>query len=79
MSRYVVRITPSDVGRRVSVRTRTHSTPSATDTVGILRTWTGGRLHVERRDGTLVELPEADVLAARVVPDAPPPRRRGYP
>lgn len=72
--RYVVRISPADIGRRVSVRARTHTHPSATDTVGVLRSWENDTLVVERRDGTLARIPEADLLAARVVPD-PPPRR----
>lgn len=73
--RYAIRITAADVGRRVSVRARTHSHPPATDTVGILRAW-DDTLVVERRDGTLARIPESDVLAARVVPDAPPRRPR---
>lgn len=77
--RYVVRIDPTDVGRRVTVRARTHAQPPATDTVGILRSWDAGVLTVERRDGTLAHIPEADLLAARVVPAAPQGRPRGYP
>lgn len=76
-ARYVVRISPADVGRRVSIRARTHAQPPATDTVGVLHAWQDGWLQVERRDGTVVRLPEVDLLAARVVPDAPPPRHRG--
>jgi hypothetical protein len=71
-ARYIVRITPADVGRRVTIRARTHAgphEPSATDTVGILRSWADGLLRVERRDGTVVEIPEADLLAARVIPE----------
>lgn len=74
--RLVVRISPADVGRRVSVRVRTHAQPPATDTVGVLRAWEEGTLVVERRDGTLARLAETDLVAARVVPDAPPRRRR---
>lgn len=72
--RYAIRITAADVGRRVSVRARTHSHPPATDTVGTLRAWEDATLVIERRDGTLAHLPERDLLAARVVPDAPPRR-----
>lgn len=72
--RYAIRITAADVGRRVSVRARTHSQPPATDTVGILRAWEDATLVVERRDGSLAHLPERDLLAARVVPDGPPRR-----
>jgi hypothetical protein len=77
-ARLVVRITPADVGRRISARTRLEApagSPSTTDTLGYLRSWNDGVLTVERRDGTRVTLREADLLAARVVPD-PPPRRR---
>jgi GNAT superfamily N-acetyltransferase len=38
------------------------------DVVGVLRSWEpGGTLVVERRDGTAVELAEADLVAAKVV------------
>ena len=71
-SRYVVRITPSDVGHRVTIRFRRADAavgePSTSDVVGLLRSWSNGRLVVERRDGTLVELAERDLLAARVIP-----------
>lgn len=76
--RYVVRITPADVGSRVSVRARIPAgpgEPSSTDTLGHLRSWRDGVLAVERRDGTMAEIREADLLAGRVVPPAPP--RRG--
>lgn len=75
-SRLVVRITPEDVGSRVSVRSRTHAPedqPSATDTIGWLRAWQGGELEIQRRDGEVVRVPEADLLAGRTVP--PPPSR----
>lgn len=82
-ARYVVRITPADVGRRVSVRSRLpapsgpdpevgHS-PTTTDTLGYLRVWREGILEIERRDGTVRRIAEDDLLAARVVP--PPPAR----
>ena len=73
--RYVVRITPADVGSRVSIRSRTHSQPPATDTVGLLVGWEGGVVTVERRDGTKVQLHEADLLAGKTIP-APPSRNR---
>lgn len=68
--RYVVRISPADVGQRVTVRSRTHAPagePSTTDTVGVLRSWSGGLLHIERRDGTLAAVAEADLVAARAI------------
>lgn len=74
--RYVVRITAQDVGRRVSVRSRLRGEAyGSTDTVGRLESWEAGRLAIERRDGTLVEVAEEDLLAARVIPGEPP--RRG--
>ena len=41
-----VRITPADVGRRVTVRHRTDD-GRLTDVVGLLRSWAGGALVVE--------------------------------
>jgi len=43
------------------------------DVVGVLESWQDGVLTVRRRDGTLVEVEEAAMVAAKVVPD--PPRR----
>jgi hypothetical protein len=75
-ARYVVRITPDDVGRRVSVRARIRSRPgqaSTTDTLGYLRSWSDGTLVIERGDGARVEISETDLLAGRPIP--PPPSR----
>lgn len=77
--RLVVRITPDDVGRRVSIRSRLEAAgggPSTTDTVGRLVDWTDGVLTVQRRDGSPVSLPIGDVLAARVIPEPPVNRPR---
>ena len=80
MSAYLtVRITPADVGKRVSVRTLTgagETDARFTDTVGTLTAWEGGTLSVTRRDGQLVRLAESSLVAGKVVPQAPP-RRRG--
>jgi hypothetical protein len=70
----VVRISPDDVGRRVSVRHR-HDASTLTDVVGRLASWDAQVLRIERRDGTFTEVREADVVAAKVVPDPPAPRR----
>ena len=73
-----VRIGPSDVGSRVTVR---HALPdpgdgpSTSDVVGVLESWTDGVLAVRRRDGTLTEVDEVALVAAKVIPPAPPPRR----
>jgi hypothetical protein len=76
-ARYEIRITPDDVGRRVSVRARIPAAPgqpSTTDTLGVLRSWEEGVLRIERRDGSTVEIAHADLLAGRIIP--PPPARR---
>jgi hypothetical protein len=76
-ARYVIRIAPTDVGKRVSVRARIAASPGApstTDTLGMLRSWEEGLLRIERRDGTTAEIAEGDLLAGRLVP--PPPTRR---
>ncbi|MGH8898903.1 MAG: hypothetical protein ACRDZ4_18250 [Egibacteraceae bacterium] len=68
--RYVVSISPGDVGKRVTVRSRTHAPPgepSTTDTVGVLCSWSAGILHIERRDGTVAVIAEVDLLAARAI------------
>ncbi|MCE7083429.1 GNAT family N-acetyltransferase [Streptomyces sp. ST2-7A] len=79
--RLEVRITPDDLGKRVSVRSLVD--PAApgggfTDTLGVLTSWTGGVITITRRDGTPVELVEGAVVAGKVVPPAPA-RRRGVP
>ena len=77
----VVHITSADVGRRVSVRSRIPATsggPSTTDTVGRLLRWDGGKLQIERRDGTIATLREAELLAGKIISDTPPARRSGY-
>ena len=76
MTRYSVRITPDDVGSRVSLRLRTHGDPPLTDVVGLLRSWTSGVLSVERRNGTTVTVPADDLVAGKVLP--PPPTRSGH-
>jgi N-acetylglutamate synthase len=77
-ARYVVRITPGDVGKRVTVRSRIAGRPGqpgATDTVGILRAWQGGALDIEQRDGTIRTIAERDLLAAKVVDPPSTPAR----
>ena len=75
MSTYKIRITPADVGVRVSVRARTHADPPMTDAVGWLRSWTEGILAIERRDGSTALVAEADLIAGKVLP--PPQTRSG--
>ncbi|GGX06350.1 GNAT family N-acetyltransferase [Streptomyces chryseus] len=77
--RLEVRISPDDVGKRVSVR-RVGGTgaPGAkfTDTVGVLTSWDSGVLSITRRDGESVRIAESTLVAGKVVPSAPA-RRRG--
>ncbi|TDD68567.1 hypothetical protein E1293_36835 [Actinomadura darangshiensis] len=74
-ARLVVSISHADVGQRISLRRRL-PTGEYSDVVGVLESWSGGALTVRRRDGELVEVPEAIMVAAKVVPPQPPPRRR---
>ncbi|MEV8531195.1 GNAT family N-acetyltransferase [Streptomyces sp. NPDC051211] len=74
-----IRITPADVGKRVSVR-RTVSAgeggPGFTDVVGVLVSWTDGVLLITRKSGETVRIAESSLVAGKVVPSAPA-RRRG--
>ena len=77
--RLELRLTAADVGKRVSVRRLTpEGAPGAkfTDTVGVLTSWTEGVLHITRRDGEQVQIPESSLVAGKVAPPAPA-RRRG--
>lgn len=77
-----VQITPDDVGSRVSVRSRHHGDadgPSMTDAVGDLVEWADGYLHIRRRGGTVAVVAEGDLLAGKVLPEAPPRRPQRYP
>ncbi|MCQ0023841.1 GNAT family N-acetyltransferase [Streptomyces somaliensis DSM 40738] len=77
--RLEVRITPSDVGKRVSVRRSGDPGAEAgtfTDTVGVLTSWADGVLMITRRTGETVRVAERTLVAGKVVPAAPA-RRRG--
>ncbi|MFE4640839.1 GNAT family N-acetyltransferase [Streptomyces sp. NPDC056730] len=77
--RLEVRLTRADVGKRVSVRQLTGSGAGGekfTDTVGVLTSWDGDVLLITRRTGESVRVPEAALVAGKVVPAAPA-RRRG--
>jgi hypothetical protein len=73
-ARLVVSITPADVGRRISLRRRL-PTGEYSDVVGTLESWSAGTLRVRRRTGEVVEVPQEIMVAAKVVPPQPPPRR----
>lgn len=72
-ARLRVRITPDDVGSRVSIRLRDDG--GYTDVVGHLESWADGQLRVRRRDGEVATLSEGEIVAGKVVPPAPPKRR----
>ncbi|MGW6401120.1 GNAT family N-acetyltransferase [Streptomyces sp. NPDC055134] len=77
--RLELRLTASDVGKRVSVRRLTEvGSPGAkfTDTVGVLTSWNDGVLLITKRGGEQVRIPESTLVAGKVVPAAPA-RRRG--
>ena len=76
-ARLVVRVTPDDVGSRVSLRLR-HDATTLTDVVGQLESWEGDELAVRRRDGQVVRVRAADLVAGKVVPE-PPVRRSTTP
>lgn len=69
-ARLVIAITSADVGARITTRRR--DPEGFRDAVGILESWDGGVLRVRKRDGTLVEIAEEMLVAAKVVPAAPP-------
>ncbi|MFD4861383.1 GNAT family N-acetyltransferase [Streptomyces atratus] len=74
-----VRITPADVGKRVSVRRTTErgsQGPKFTDTVGVLTSWDSGVLSVTTKSGDVVRIADSTLVAGKVVPAAPA-RRRG--
>ncbi|MFI6145049.1 GNAT family N-acetyltransferase [Streptomyces sp. NPDC051109] len=74
-----IRITPADVGKRVSVRRvedGSGEAPSFTDTVGVLTSWDQGVLTITRKSGESVHISESSLVAGKIVPPAPA-RRRG--
>ncbi|PVC80919.1 GNAT family N-acetyltransferase [Streptomyces sp. CS131] len=77
--RLEVRITPADVGKRVSVRRRTNSGGTGeefTDAVGVLTSWNDGVVSITQKSGETVHIVESSLVAGKVVPAAPA-RRRG--
>lgn len=69
----VVRITPDDVGHRVTVRRRVTDggAPTTSDVVGTLLAHDGERLVVRRRDGGRVRMAVATLVAGRTIPPRP--------
>ncbi|MFD3414316.1 GNAT family N-acetyltransferase [Streptomyces cyaneofuscatus] len=77
--RLEVRITPADVGKRVSVRRRSERGGAGaefTDTVGVLTSWDEGVVAITSKSGESVHIVESALVAGKVVPAAPA-RRRG--
>ncbi|WP_328905672.1 GNAT family N-acetyltransferase [Streptomyces sp. NBC_00234] len=77
--RLEVRITPADVGKRVSVRRRSANADAGlkfTDTVGVLTSWDDNVLSITPKSGETVHIAESSLVAGKVVPSAPA-RRRG--
>ena len=75
-ARHVHRVTPADVGERVSVRrVLDREQREVGDVIGPLLSYDDGVLVVDGRDGR-TRIAEQDVLASRVVPPPPPPRAR---
>lgn len=77
--RLEVRITPADVGKRISVRSLVKggsSDAKFTDTVGVLTSWDAGVLLITRRTGESVRISESVLVSGKTVPAAPA-RRRG--
>jgi len=67
-----VRVTPADVGRRITLRHRVEPEHPGdgrfSDVVGVLRSWSGeGLLELVRRDGEVRVVRADDVVAAKVV------------
>ncbi|CAN5202117.1 hypothetical protein BH23ACT9_BH23ACT9_00780 [soil metagenome] len=79
-ARYVIHITPADVGQRVSIRSwladaaERDEGPYHTDALGTLESWDDGWLSIRRRDGSLVTVDEALMVAGKLLP--PPPATR---
>jgi hypothetical protein len=69
-ARLTVAVTKADVGARITTRRRVPG--GFRDAVGILESWDSGVLRVRKKDGTLVEIVEDELVAAKVVPAAPP-------
>ena len=72
--RYVRDVGPGDSGVRVSLR-RTLAEGGYGDVLGDLLSWDDAVVRVRRRDGSVVEVDPATVVAAKRVPPAPERRR----
>jgi hypothetical protein len=81
----VVAIDAGSIGSRVSVRyLLSGNSPHdpdvlMTDVVGVLEAWSEDMARIRRASGESVEVPVARIVAAKVVPPAPPRRPRTAP
>ncbi|MFG2710125.1 GNAT family N-acetyltransferase [Streptomyces goshikiensis] len=74
-----IRITPADVGKRVSVRRvdlKRGRPPEFSDAVGVLTSWNEGVLVITQKNAKTVRIAESSLVAGKIVPPAPA-RRRG--
>ena len=71
--RYAIEVGPGDAGVRVSLR-RSLPEGGYADVLGMLLSWADGLVRIERRDGSIVEVDAAAVVAAKRI--GPPPARR---
>lgn len=73
----MIRITPDDVGQRVSLRywlddaAEGDGGPRHSDVVGTLEAWADGWLEVRRRDGAVTRVDEAALVAGKTIPPNP--------
>ncbi len=75
---YTVRISPADVGQRVSLRrVLDDGREGLGDVLGDLVSWAGGMLVVRTRDGSETHVAERHLLAGRLIPPAPARRTTG--
>jgi len=72
-ARFTRDVGPGDAGVRVSLR-RVLPEGGYGDVLGVVVSWDDTTVRVEKRDGSVVEVASADVVAAKRVP--PPPARR---
>ncbi len=70
---YAMSAGPADVGARVVLRRRLPE-GGLGDVLGHVQHWSGGLISVRTRGGTVVEVAEVDLVAAKRIPE-PPPRR----
>ncbi|RNL78192.1 putative acetyltransferase [Halostreptopolyspora alba] len=74
-SRFTTEVTPDDIGRRATLRVQLPD-GRFRDIVGVLESWRDGIIAVRRRDNSVTDVTADDVVASRIVPQEPPPRRR---